>query len=354
MKLVQRCAIAWIFIWTACQSSEEKISPQTENKGRFLYVLNEGLFQHNNATLTRYNLDNKIVEKDFFGKVNQQRLGDTGNDIGVYGSKLYILVTVSSQIFVTERFSAKLIRRIPILNERKLAREPRQMVFHEGKVYVSCFDGNVIVLDTASLEIVQTVYSGRNPEGIAIQNQKLYVANSGGKDFPNYDSTLTIFELPTLKLVKKITIGINPTQIVSTNQIPNRIFICLKGNYSEILQRWIALNTLADTVLFFSLQDDLQYLAVDNELWGIKQEHKNIIVKRYNPLSGDLISSFSPFVEVQTLYGLDYIKEIKSLVFSDARSFVNTGVVYLCTQTGEITHSFAAELNPAHYAFINF
>jgi len=330
---------------------EEKITPSSSEKGRFLYVLNEGLFQHNNSTLTRYNLDNQIVEKDIFGRINGQRLGDTGNDIAIYGGKLYILVTVSSQLFITDVHTVKLIKRLPLLNDTNIGREPRRMAFYQNKIYVSCFDGFVLQIDTSTLNVEKAVYSGRNPEGIAIVNHKLYVANSGGKDFPNYDSTLSIFNLSDLTLLKKITVGVNPTKILAGENIKNRLFICLKGNYSTIPQRWITLDAQADTILtLIRLRPDLDYVLMDDELLGARQDNKTLFLERYNALSGEYQGAITGLPSVSTLYGLAYLPEIQSIIFSDARGFVNTGKVYVYDRSGTLRHSFDAELNPAHYA----
>ena len=45
---------------------------------RGIYVLNEGLFQRNNSTLTFYSLDSNKATTDFFELVNRRTLGDTG------------------------------------------------------------------------------------------------------------------------------------------------------------------------------------------------------------------------------------------------------------------------------------
>ncbi len=60
---------------------------------------------------------------------------------------------------------------------------------------MSCFDGSIVKIDTASLQIEATATAGRNPEGVCVVNNKLYVSNSGGLDFPNYDNTVSVFDL---------------------------------------------------------------------------------------------------------------------------------------------------------------
>ena len=65
-------------------------------------VLNEGLFQQNNSTLSYYNTSNQSVTQQTFFNVNNRGLGDTGNDMVRYGSKIYIAVNVSGTIEVID------------------------------------------------------------------------------------------------------------------------------------------------------------------------------------------------------------------------------------------------------------
>src|ERR1700743_271017 len=79
-------------------------NPAAEPKG--FYLLNEGNLGSNKAsldymdytkgsyTLNGYNQDNPSVTKG---------LGDVGNDVGVYGSKVYIVVNNSNKVEVIDK-----------------------------------------------------------------------------------------------------------------------------------------------------------------------------------------------------------------------------------------------------------
>ena len=75
--------------------------PLTQSSGRML-VLSEGLFNMNNSTLAYYNFDTKEFNTNYFQTKNKRGLGDTANDMILYGSKLYIAVDISSQIEVVD------------------------------------------------------------------------------------------------------------------------------------------------------------------------------------------------------------------------------------------------------------
>ncbi len=135
-----------------------------------------------------------------------------GNDIQIYGSKLYAVINVSNYIEVMEAKTAKHIGKIEIPNVRYIK-------FHNGKAYASSyvapvkFDQNARVgyvaeIDTATLEVLRTVNVATSEE-LVIANNKIYVANSGGYMFPNYDRTVSVIDLETFKEEKKIDVGIN-------------------------------------------------------------------------------------------------------------------------------------------------
>ncbi|MBQ5925648.1 MAG: hypothetical protein IIX03_02945, partial [Paludibacteraceae bacterium] len=144
-----------------------------------LLVLSEGLFNMNNSTLAKVNLQTGDFDYDYFKSVNGRGLGDTGNDMKQYGTKIYITVNISSQLEVLDANTYKSIKRIPLFNQDGVARQPRYVTFYQNKAYVSCFDGWVARIDTASLEIDAWAQCGNNPDHLVVCNNKLYVSNSG-------------------------------------------------------------------------------------------------------------------------------------------------------------------------------
>ena len=171
-----------------------------------LLVLCEGLFNMNNSTLALVNNADSSVDYNVFLTVNGRGLGDTANDMKRYGGKVYITVNVSSQLEVIDANTFISIKQVPLFNDKGVARQPRNVVFYQDKVLVSCFDGFVAVLDTAVLEVEKLIQCGRNPDQMVISNGKLYVSNSGGLDFPFYDNTVSVVDLSSYKEIKQIEV----------------------------------------------------------------------------------------------------------------------------------------------------
>lgn len=199
----------------------------TNNNGG--YVLNSGSFSQNNATLSFYSTDSNQVFKNI---CSPQRLGDTAQDMLIYGNKIYIGMYGSKRIYITDR-EGRLIHTITSSGVDSISLNPRNMVAQGQYVYVSLYDGYLARIDTARVEkIDKLVKVGRNPEEVAISNNRIFVANSGGLDYPNYDNTVSIINLTTFQVTDTVEVKINPTKIAADNK--NNVFVISMGNYGTI------------------------------------------------------------------------------------------------------------------------
>ncbi|MBV5343397.1 hypothetical protein JZU68_07235, partial [bacterium] len=146
---MERVRVRWFVLGLgvfliSCDDMEDKLKPANtglSNEPTQLYVLSEGLFNMNNSTLARYDLTKQTLVPDFFLATNKRGLGDTANDMGMYGSKIYVVVNVSSQVEVLDAATGKSLKRIALFDSKGVAREPRFVDFHNGKAYVCSFDG---------------------------------------------------------------------------------------------------------------------------------------------------------------------------------------------------------------------
>ena len=115
-----------------------------------LVVLCEGLFQQNNSTISWVSLSDHSVSNQTFYAVNNRYLGDTGNDLLQYGTKIYAAVNVSSTVEVLDATTLKSVAQIQ-MESSGIAKQPRFLEAYGGKVFTSCFDGYVDVIDTVTL-----------------------------------------------------------------------------------------------------------------------------------------------------------------------------------------------------------
>ena len=147
-----------------------------------MLVLCEGLFQQNNSSLSWIDLGTGGVSLDFFTAQNGRFLGDTGNDMQHYGSKIYIIVNNSNTVEVINKHNGKSVKQIS-MNNGSIGKQPRSIAFYQGKAFVTCYDGFVDVIDTTSLTVTQRISVGANPEGIAVSMPLRRMGMSRRKSF---------------------------------------------------------------------------------------------------------------------------------------------------------------------------
>ena len=188
------------------QSVVTKVTPSDSVLGpvKGFFLLNEGNMGNNKASLDYFDYATGEYHKNIFPERNPdvvKELGDVGNDIQIYGSKLYAVINCSHLIEVMDVNTAKEISKITVTN-------CRYIVFKDGYAYVSSYAGPVLIdpnarlgevvkIDTATLQVVGSCTVGYQPEEMVIAGNKLYVANSGGYRVPNYDNTVSVIDLET-------------------------------------------------------------------------------------------------------------------------------------------------------------
>ncbi len=184
-----------------------------------LYILSEGTQGRNQAELAYYDFKETKILKKIYKERNGEILGDTGNDLAIYGGKMYCVVTGASvdaggghiEILDIETGISK--KRIPFKGIEGGADMPRRITFFKDKAYITGYSGMVARLDTASLEIdAKTPVSGTYPEGITQYGGKLYVCNSG----KGHDNSISVIDIASFKEDKKITVPQNPYNIHAT------------------------------------------------------------------------------------------------------------------------------------------
>lgn len=345
--------IALVAFLAACRDDkiipDPEPEPVAERKG--IYVLAEGSFNGNNSTLTYYNYDNKALTADKFNSENGRGLGDTANDIVVYGSKMYIVVNVSSTIEVVNAQTTKLVKQIPVKNN-EVGRQPRFIVFDKGKGYISNFDGTVAVLDTATLTIEKYIPVGRNPEQLAVANGKLYVANSGGLEYisGNYDKTVSVINLTTLAEIDKITVVMNP-QVLAADQYGD-IYVISTGNYDNVGPSLAIIDSKTDAV-----KSSIDFFGGDFVIKGdtayIPDYSGN--VKLYNVKTEKLISEnfISDGTPIASIGGVT-VDDLTGEVFvSDVKDYSSNGTVTCFNKAGVKQYAIPVGINPNKVVFIN-
>lgn len=303
-----------------------------------VYVLNSGVYQSNSATISYYDRATSKIINRIFENANGIGLGDTGQDMVIYGNKMYIAVYNSGLIYITDK-NCKILNTIKEYSGNKL--QPRSFDVHEDKVYVTLFDGYLARIDTTSLVIDKGIKVGPNPEGLKIMNNKIYVANSGGMNYlEGYNNTISVVDLD-LTDEKQVEVGLNPNKfIVGKN---NELYLLTIGDYGLIRKNLYKIDTTTDTAeKLYEGEYGYSGFFDGNKLYLLRKEYDN------NKIALSKIGYFDfdkkEIVEKSFITDGTNILDINDVQFDKANGEIyvaasdgsNNGDLYIFTSEGKL------------------
>ena len=113
--------------------------PAADTHIRGFYLVNEGNMGSNKCTIDYMDYFTGLYSRNIYAERNPnviKELGDVGNDIGIYGSKLYVVVNCSHKVEVMDAHTGIRIGQVDIPNCRYVR-------FYRGSAYVSSYVGPV-------------------------------------------------------------------------------------------------------------------------------------------------------------------------------------------------------------------
>lgn len=364
-----------LLCFTACRTDDtiipievvDGLAPVENTAIKGFYVLNEGNMGSNKCTLDFFDYTKGTYYRNIYAEINPEvikELGDVGNDIKIYGSKLYIVVNVSNKIEVLDAKTAKRIKSIPLQNCRYLT-------FKGGKAYASSYvgpvdinpnapKGKVVEIDTVSLSVQREATVGYQPEEIEIVGNQLFVANSGGYMVPNYDKTISVIDLNTFTETKKIDVAINLHRLKKDNY--GDLYVTSRGDYYDVPSNLYLIDAATGTIKKnFNIAVN-EMIIVNDKLYFYGNEFNYnthtykktfgiIDVKTEQVISNRIIDSEYESI-IKTPYGIAVNPITEDIYITDARNYVSMGFVYCFDKNGKFKWKTEGGNIPAHFAFL--
>lgn len=349
-------------------SEEEGLTPGGAGNGsvKGFYLLNEGNMGSNKASLDFFSYETGKYMRNIYPSRNPdivKELGDVGNDLGIYGGKLYAVINCSHYVEVMDVSTAKHVGSIDILNARYIA-------FNDGKAYVSSYagpvqidpdarPGKVVEIDTVSLQVTREVVVGYQPEEIVITGGKLYVANSGGYRFPDYDTTISVIDLETFEVTDTIEVAINLHRMAMDRF--GRIYVSSRGNYYDVGGDVYVIDSKTDKVIgnlgiaaseMCVSGDSIYMTSVE---WNYTTNSNTVSYTLYDVTREEVVShnfiADGTDKQIQIPYGIAVNPETKEIFISDAKDYVTPGTLYCFSPDGYVKWQVTTGDIPAHFAF---
>src|SRR4030042_1267431 len=339
MKL--KIAFLLLIIFTACDENPLIMTGYDFSDSSGVYIVNEGNYMQDNATLSFLNLESMKVYNNVFFNANETRLGDVAYSMVINGNKGYIVINNSGRIYSINirnaRFKGKLTglispRYIYIVNDKKgyvtdlysmkiriinpstykvtgeidvCNKNPfnqhstEQMAGYGNYVFIGCwsYDNKILVLDTTTDRIVDSMTVTKQPNSLVIdKNNKLWVLSDGGFPGSAYGQETAALsridaETRNIELVMQFpSLDDSPIELV-LNGSGDTLYFILRG----IHRMSITDEELPTDALIKIRNNDFYCIAVDPNTSVIYAAdpvdyQQNGFVYRFSP-DGELIDS---------------------------------------------------------------
>ena len=333
------------------------------------YLLNEGNMGSNKASIDYFDATEGTYYRNIYAARNPtvvKELGDVGNDIQIYGNKMYAVINCSHKVEVLTPDSAKRITQIDIPNCRYIAG-------YKSHVYVSSYvapvqidptapRGAVFKVDTVSLAVVDTVEVGYQPEEMTIVGDRLYVANSGGYRVSEYDNTISVIDLNTFEVADVITIDQSSNFHRLDHDSMGRLWVSSRGNYyGDINSDLLVIDPVSKQMIksmgvpvsdmwldddtLYTISTEWSYITGDNAVSYAKIDMATMEITDRNIIKDGTDQRIS------LPYCIAVDPVTKDFYVCDAKSYVVSGTIYCFGSDGTLKWRQTTGQIPAHIAF---
>lgn len=358
-----------------CRRDEPVTPPEEEQKGEVVqneiagfYLLNEGNMGSNKSTLDYYDYTTATYSRDIYAEANPnvpKELGDVGNDLKIYGSRMYAVINCSNKVEVLDARTCKRIGQVDIPNCRYITFDGRYayVTSYAGPVSLDASHaqiGYVARFDTAALQIDATCLVGYQPDEPAVVNGKLYVANSGGYMVPDYDSTVSVIDLTSFTETKRITVAKNLWRARADRY--GQLWVSSRGDYYDTPAKLYCIDTYTDRIVdsvsmavsaldivgdsLFACATAWDYIEMDDVL-----SYSILNVRTRETVSTGFITDGTD-AQIQKPYGIKVNPLTRDIYVTDAKNYVNPGMLHCYSPAGVLQWSVRTGDIPAQIAFL--
>ena len=361
-----------IIVWP---SEEEEVGGTRTDSILGFYLLNEGNMGSNKCTMDFYDYTTGTYIRNIYGNANPsavKELGDVGNDLRIYGNRMWAVINCSNKIEVMEARTARRVGQVNLANCRYIA-------FHEGYAYVTSYagpvqinpgyeqKGMVVKIDTATLEKVDTCIVGFQPDRLDIAGGKIFVANSGGYMFPNYENTVSVVDIGTFREEGRIPVAVNLHHLLADSD--GQLWVSSRGDYYGNTSALFCITDPAGTpqvrrittqdgtdlvVENMTLRGDSLYVIGTEFSYATMQNHTNygiVNVRTRQVLTTNFITDGTD-VSIMEPYGIAVHPHTGEILIGDARTHVNPGTLFCFSPEGLLLWKVRTGDIPAHFAFL--
>lgn len=339
----------------------------TDLGGESLIICCEGLWQSDNGQLSFYNGKTGTLTNQWFRTINNQKLGDTPNDIiQVNDTLIAIAVNWSNIIQFIRPDGTACGATEDIPNNRRLCSDGKYLYVtsYAHQCGAQTFTkGYVAKIDITTKKVVGTCEVGWEPEGIQYYKGKLYVANTGGYAYSeghDYESTIMQIDAANMAVDKVFDTG-HPNLYSKMSQIGQYLLVNSTGNYADISGCTVVFDcesgttTTFDKPATYNATDGKYFYTVGTNYSYTTDGYSAVTLNRIDPVTMTATDVALPEAVVTQLNQLKTPYEIYispytgNIYFTDASEYTSGGALYGFTKEGKPLFSkLKVYMNPGH------
>lgn len=354
--------IGWILLLllSSCMQDEELWKRKTipvDKDDRGLFVINEGNFTYQNASLSYYDIEKKAAYDDVFFTTNALPLGDVAQSMFIRDSLGFICVNNSGKIYVININTFEYVGKITALNS------PRYMHFiNDQKAYVSdLYARSIYIINPKKLEITGNISLNNSGSPVPQHNAEQFISNDKYV-FTNawsFDDQVLVIDAEKDELVDSIRVGIQPNSMVIDRN--DQLWVLCDGGragnpFGYEIPSLVQIDAQTREVIkniYFKLDEsptELQINASGDTLYYINKHVYRLPVEgNYEP-ELFIESPYASNVD-EGFYGL-VVDPITSEVYvSDGIDMVQNGYVYRYHPNGMAVDTFRVGIIPGGFCF---
>ena len=341
------CALTAVFIFTSCDKNSD-----TQPLGKYqhgVFIVQEGQFGHGNSGISFYMPDSLKVINNIFTLTNSRSLGDIAESLTFLNNTYYIVVNNSNKIeVVNANFTSVGVIKDSIDQPRFL------LTVNSQKAYISQWTstgkGNVAVLDLSTNKVTKRIALNQGPEKMVLCNNHVYVLNGGGL---TNDSTVSVIDAGTDKLLTTIKVGYNPNSIQLDKN--NKLWVLCsgmwKGDWSALAKTGLLVqidpadNTVKKTITLGSLYSQPASLATN-------QSKDKLIYAYDSKIYEQNIDGSAASIKLnRNFYKLDVNPANGDVYATDPKNYSSDGWVIRYNSAFAVVDSFKVGIVPGEILF---
>jgi len=310
--------------------------------GNGVFIMNEGNFRSGNGSVSFFSYDSMKIYNSVFREANDRPLGDVPYSMGFSDNKAYILVNNSNKIEVAGINTMKTVATIGKVVS------PRYISFVSGKkAYVtSLYSDSLRIIDLLSETATGYIPLKHTSESIASTSSNAYVASwSGG-------NSIFVIDIINDKVTDSLEVGVEPESMV-IDRNKTLWVLCNGGWKREHYAELVAINTFTNAIIkrftFPLISDSPTCLQIDGTGQYLYYLHDG--VRRMDINAASLPSAVLIPQSAYFFYRMGINSYNGEIFVTDARDYIQKGVVLRYSPTGDFLSSMEADIIPGNMFF---